>query len=568
MTDSLEAVGDHDWVRIQLVAGQSISVSLDGLTLEDSYLRIRDASGNVVFENDDITSGIDRDSLLAFSATYSGNYFIDVGAFDDAYAGSYQLSVAAYTPPPLYSVQQAANYLTHGYWGGESHAFAVSSGGSLTVNLTGLTTAGQSLARAALTTWTDIIGVRFAEVVSGGQITFDDNQDGAFSSGIWSLGVTSSATVNVSTQWLTDYGTRLNGYAFQTYIHEIGHALGLGHAGGYNETARYPFETTFRNDGWPLTVMSYFDQRENTYFAELGFTPNIIVTPMIADIYAITTLYGSSTTTRTGDTVYGPNWSTSTGALTVFDSSGNDTIDVSAFTGRQRIDLNPGSFSDVLGEIGNVGIALGVIIESATSGAGADTLVGNGAANVLNGGLGNDILLGGAGSDDLIGGAGSDIYEVDDLGDRAIEGAEQGSADVVFAYINFTLARDVEHLVMLYGNQTYGYGNGGHNVIIGNAQGNVLEGRGGYDTMTGGPGSDLVIVNANFGVDVITDFVAGQGTQDAIYFSTQLFGSFQQIINNAAQVGLDTWIGDGFGNTVVLQNVGLATLHPDDFGFI
>jgi hypothetical protein len=39
-------------------------------------------------------------------------------------------------------------------------------------------------------------------------------------------------------------------------------------------------------------------------------------------------------------------------------------------------------------------------------------------------------------------------------------------------------------------------------------------------------------------------------------------------MNNSAQVGADTWIGDGLGNTVVLQNVLRSSLHPDDFGFI
>ena len=59
-------------------------------------------------------------------------------------------------------------------------------GGTISVNLTALTAEGQSLARAALATWTDIIGVNFIEVLTGGQIAFDDNEEGAFSDGVWS----------------------------------------------------------------------------------------------------------------------------------------------------------------------------------------------------------------------------------------------------------------------------------------------------------------------------------------------------------------------------------------------
>ena len=121
---------------------------------------------------------------------------------------------------------------------------------------------------------------------------------------------------------------------------------------------------------------------------------------------------------------------------------------------------------------------------------------------------------------------------------------------------------------MSYGRQTYGYGNAGNNNIVGNDQANVLEGKGGYDTLTGGGGSDLFVINPNFGVDVITDFVAGAGTPDAIIFSRALFSSFAQVMGNAAQVGADTWIGDGNGNTVVLTGVSLGSLHPDDFGFV
>ena len=52
-----------------------------------------------------------------------------------------------------------------------------------------------------------------------------------FPTGSWANGIISSAHVNVSTQWLTNYGTTHDTYSFQTYIHEIGHVLGLGHAG-------------------------------------------------------------------------------------------------------------------------------------------------------------------------------------------------------------------------------------------------------------------------------------------------------------------------------------------------
>ena len=77
--------------------------------------------------------------------------------------------------------------------------------------------------------------------------------------------------VNVDATWLADYGTALNGYAFQTYVHEIGHALGLGHAGNYNGEANYPYDASFANDSWAVSVMSYYDQTESSYYSNLGF---------------------------------------------------------------------------------------------------------------------------------------------------------------------------------------------------------------------------------------------------------------------------------------------------------
>ena len=56
-TNTLEVVGDHDWFRINLVAGQAITVSLNGVTLEDPFLRILDQNGVELYFNDD--SGAD-----------------------------------------------------------------------------------------------------------------------------------------------------------------------------------------------------------------------------------------------------------------------------------------------------------------------------------------------------------------------------------------------------------------------------------------------------------------------------------------------------------------------------
>ncbi len=564
VNDVLEVNGDHDWVRIELTAGQKITIKVDGITLEDSYVRVRDASGTQLAENDDISSGVVRDSRLVFTAPTSGTYYIDVSAFNDAYTGTYQLTVETWTPPPVATYDVIATHLTHGYWGGDSHHFGVTQGGSISVNLTALTAAGQNLAREALALWSDVIGIAFNEVTVGGLMTFDDNESGAFSEGQWSNGITTSSHVNVSTQWLTQNGTGLNSYSFQTYVHEIGHALGLGHGGYYNTTANYADDALFANDAWSTTVMSYFDQQDNTYFAGLGFTYDLVSTPMIADIRGMATLYGLSTTTRTGDTTYGfvnnsgrSVFTASEGIIatyTVVDSGGIDTLNYSGHSANQVINLTQEVFSNIGGGIGNVAIGFGTVIENAVGGSGNDTVNGNSVNNVLNGNFGNDIVNGQAGNDTLTGGFGTDTLTGGIGNDIFRDTASNLSGDTL---TDFASGDTIVFTDATLSGFTF------------NLSGSTLTYTGGSLTLTGGVSGTLVASAASGGgvqlafqtvvvpvADVRNDF-NGDGRSDILWRNVdgqmsnwlgQANGGFVQNNANAAAVVPMAWQIAGTGD--------------------
>jgi Bacterial pre-peptidase C-terminal domain len=101
-TGNLEVTGDRDWFRVQLVGGTNYLIDLQGEhsgggTLEDPYLRIHDANGALLAENDDIVLGINRDSELTFRPATTGTYYLEAGAFADNYLGTYRVSVGGAT---------------------------------------------------------------------------------------------------------------------------------------------------------------------------------------------------------------------------------------------------------------------------------------------------------------------------------------------------------------------------------------------------------------------------------------------------------------------------------------
>jgi trimeric autotransporter adhesin len=157
-----------------------------------------------------------------------------------------------------------------------------------------------------------------------------------------------------------------------------------------------------------------------------------------------------------------------------------------------------------------------------------NVITGNSGANVLSGGAGDDTLDGGAGADRLLGGTGDDTYVVDNTGDVVIENAGEGT-DTVRASVSYSLADNVENLVLTGSANISGTGNGLDNVITGNGGSNALYGQDGNDTLIGNAGND--VLDGGTGAD---DMQGGAGND------TYVVDDAGDVVTEAAGAGVDT----------------------------
>jgi Ca2+-binding RTX toxin-like protein len=229
---------------------------------------------------------------------------------------------------------------------------------------------------------------------------------------------------------------------------------------------------------------------------------------------------------------------------------------------------------------------------------------GNALANVLRGNGAANILDGGGGVDTLEGGLGDDTYRIDSALEQVIEAAGSGQDRAEVSFSGYTLAGNVEIGVMglvaggalngnaadniLFGNVgsdtlSGGAGNDqfdgnlGNDDIVGGADNDALGGNQGLDALTGGTGDDTLTGGADDdrfvffvgdGLDVITDFTAGDSSGEFIELRGFGFANFAQLQPLMSQQGTDVLISFDAASQVRLQNVALTTLNQNDFVFL
>ncbi|HEX8586035.1 MAG TPA: M10 family metallopeptidase C-terminal domain-containing protein [Allosphingosinicella sp.] len=342
-----------------------------------------------------------------------------------------------------------------------------------------------------------------------------------------------------------DYANPIAGdYAYYTFLHEIGHAVGLNHP----HDGEVYGTVSAKYDNMNYTVMTYRSYEgmgvEAPFHNEDFGYPQ---TYMLLDIAALQFMYGADFTFNGGDTTY--TWFPEGGELfvngtltldpgankifmTVWDGGGIDTYSFYRYFTAVKVDLEPGAWTitaaqqradlgdgrSAIGNIANAWLYQGdtrSLIENVEGGSGDDVLLGNQAANTLRGNVGNDTLDGRTGADMMIGGAGSDTYYIDNIGDVAFEVTFEEDMDRVYVSLaTYTLNDSIELMTGTGTGSQSLTGNAGNNVIVGNAAfANRLDGGGGADTLQSGFWDDTYLV------DNIGDTIVDAGGNDTVLSS-------------------------------------------------
>lgn len=340
----------------------------------------------------------------------------------------------------LSGVNPNGSLATTSYWtdvGATAHKWGSTAAGTAATVIysfdptAGYTTTEMNTVIEAMKLWSALTNITFVAgtTSSTSGLTFTKNTVGSASTSVStyfgrSIEQTAAATVTIDT---ASYGFDLSGsfssvygYGLGTIVHELGHVLGLGHAGNYNGSANPSTQQNNQFDTRLWSAMSYIapdnsSALDYSSYSVTGTTwggtvnssaPQSSTTWMPLDVLAAQRLYGAATTgPLSGGQVFGFHCNVDTSikpffdftqnttpVVTLYDSGTGNTLDLSGYSTSEVIDLRGGHFSSFAGLANNLGIAFGTKIDTADGGSGTDLYYTNGDGDTINGGSGTNTV--------------------------------------------------------------------------------------------------------------------------------------------------------------------------------
>lgn len=302
--------------------------------------------------------------------------------------------------------------------------------------------------RSGLALLSAVANISFSETTTadGAGISFLRGYDGKASTVSSAVGNSASAGVPGSRHLLQMTGATISidtsvpgfgfstpfGYGGMTLLHEEAHAIGLGHAGPYDETINTSAQQNGAYDSRLWSVMSYINPQDASapYAGQYDVTGTnwnyqYPQTLMPLDILAAQSLYGVATNTPlSGGQTFGFNSNitgdiapffdftkNTTPVVTLWDKGSDNTLDLSGFSTGSTVNLNQGTYSSADGLTNNIAIAYNTAIDTLVCGNGNDTVVCNNDGDTVYTGAGNDHITGGSGNDVLFGGTGTNLID-------------------------------------------------------------------------------------------------------------------------------------------------------------
>jgi serralysin len=585
LTSDIGTVSDTDWIRITLTAGQNYRFDLVGSgisPLSDPYLILRDTIGGALAFDDD--GGGNNNSQLIFQASQTGTYFLEARAYSTQ-VGEYTLSataIAAPPPPPpsfnpVDSIQTTLRVtgtpIIDVYFANAGDTFL---DGTTTVTATAFTAAQRAAFTGVFSDISNMVNLTFRVTTDAAQADFKLHMADLASTTLLGYmffpnGGVQNGAFNQPRTFFNDLGVNKGGLGYITFVHELGHGLGLAHphdqgagsnimTGVTNSSSLGSFQlnqgvftSMTYNDGWVSGPFGRVPSLGSGYGIQGGFMP--------LDIAALQQKYGANTSFNTVDntyalldvnavgTYYSAIWDTAGTDTLFYGGSRNANLDLRAAT--LQYDAGGGGYVSYANGIhGGFVISNGVLIENAQSGSGNDTLTGNAANNLLIGNGGDDVFVLSAGVDTILGGAGSD----------AVSFVNWGSA----VTIDFTTATTYTFGTTTFSDVEGAIGSSFDDVIFGTAGVNRIEGFAGNDILVGRGGNDIMATGTN----TTFDYVYGGDGNDTIFGDT---GAVDILLGDAGNDSINGWAGGtnyiygGTGDNIMRGSASLNVFISEGF---